>query len=190
MRSILYWSFLILVAILLAYISPFTLVPLVFVGASAVLGFGYLLFLRHRRRHSGAWEHSRYQARFFGSLIVFVMTYWTTVGLFTNVKEQREFLVRPEPYVQNGNQHGYTFYYLDYAGYYERIDSQELNRFLSEHNPGRVRMVLEVVRDFGKLRAYSVRSVESIAVDKDWTDGNPPWAALRERVPTSPSQTP
>ena len=185
MRSIFYWSFLILVAILLAYISPFSLVPLVFLAGSAVLGFGYLLFLSHRRRRSGAWEHSQFQSRFFGSLIVFVMTYWTTVGLFTNVKEQREFLARYEPYVQNGSQRGYTFYYQDYAGYYERIDSPQLNRFLSEHNPDRVRMVLEIVRDFGKLRAYSVRSVESIAVDKDWIDGSPPWAALRARASTS-----
>jgi hypothetical protein len=181
MRSILYWSLLILVAIFLAYISPFSLVPLVFLVGSGALGFGYMLFLGRRRRRSGVWEHSKYQSRFFGSLIVFVMTYWTTVGLFSNVKEQREFLARYEPYIQDGKQHGYTFYYVDHAGYYERIDSPELNRFLAEHNPDRVRIVLEVVRDFGKLRSYSVRSVETIEVDKSWMDGNPPWDALRER---------
>jgi hypothetical protein len=181
MRSILYWSFLVLAAILLAYISPFNLVPLVFMLAFALLGIGYLLFLNYRRRRSGMWEHGRYQVRFVGSVIVFLMIFWTTVGLFTNVKEHREFLARYEPYIQDGNQRGYTFYYLDYAGYYERIDSPELNRFIAERNPDRVRLVLETVRDFGRLRAYTVRSVETIPVDKFWTDGNPPWGALRKR---------
>jgi len=179
MRSILYWSFLLLVSLILAYVSPFSLAPLVFVAGAIVLTVGYFSFLSYRRQRSGDWEHSRYQVKFVGSVLLYVMVFWTTVGLFINVREQREFLARYEPFVQDGSQHGFTFYYLDYEGSYERIDSPELNRFLAEKSPERVRMVLETVRDFGKLRAYTVLSVESIAVDKTWTDGNPPWAALR-----------
>ena len=180
MRSILYWTFLILVAIVLAYLSPFNLAPLTFLAGAFVLLGGYFSFLSYRRRQSGVWEHSTHQIRFIGSVLLYVMVYWTTVGLFTNVREQREFRARYEPYIQGGNQHGYTFYYLDYAGSYERIDSPELNKLIAEQKPERVRMVLEVVRDFGKLRAYTVRSVESISVDKAWTGGSPPWAALRQ----------
>jgi len=179
MRSILYWSFLILGAIFLAYISPFNLSPVIFLGGALMIAAGYFLFLFYRRSRSGVWEHSAYQIRIVGSILLYVMVYWTTVGLFSNVKEQREFWARYEPYVLAGSQHGYTFFYLDHEGSYERIDSPELNKLIVEKNPDRVRMVLEVVKDFGKLRSYSVRSIESIPVDKAWTDGNPPWEALR-----------
>jgi hypothetical protein len=180
MRSILYWSFLILAAILLAYVSPFNLSPIIFLVGALLIAAGYFLFLSYRRYRSGAWEHRTHQIRFVGSILLYVMVYWTTVGLFSNVKEQREFWARYEPYVQGGNQHGYTFFYLDHAGNYERIDSPELNKLILEKNPLRVLMVLEVVKDFGRLRGYSVRSIESIPVDKAWTDGNPPWEALRQ----------
>jgi hypothetical protein len=95
------------------------------------------------------------------------------------VKEQREFLARYEPYFHQGIAEGFTFYYLDHPGAYERIDSAELNKLLIEKHPERVRMVLEIVKDFGRLRAYTVRSVESIPVDQAWSPGNPPWEALR-----------
>lgn len=179
MRSILYWSLLILVAILLAYISPFNLAPLVFLAGGFLLALGSLAFSGNRRRKSGVRERGVNQTRFIGSILVYVMTFWTTIGMFSNVKEHREFWARYEPYVQEGTRRGYTFFYLDHAGNYERIDSPELNQLLTERNPEKVRMVLEVVKDFGKLRAYSVQTVESIAVDKYWTDGNPPWDVLR-----------
>ena len=181
MRSILYWSFLIVAAILLAYVSPFDVAPIVFLAGAILFAAAYFLFLCFHRRRSGAWEHSRYQIRFIGSVLVYVMIYWTTIGLFSNVKERREFTARYEPYMQGGNQRGYTFFYLDYPENYERIDSPELNTLIRETNPERVQIVLEVVRDFGRLRAYTVRSVQSIPVDKAWTDGNPPWEVLRER---------
>ena len=180
MRSILYWSFLILAAILLAYVSPFNLSPIIFLGGALLMVAGYFLFLSYRRRQSGVWEHSTHQIRFVGSILVYVMVYWTTVGLFSNVKEQREFWARYEPYIQGGSQHGYTFFYLDHAGSYERIDSPELNKLILEKSPERVRMVLEVVKDFGRLRGYTVRRVESIPVDQAWLDGNPPWDTLRQ----------
>jgi hypothetical protein len=180
MRSILYWSFLIVAAIFLAYISPFNLSPVIFLGGTLGIAAVYFLFLSFRRRRSGVWERSTHQIRFVGSILLYVMVYWTTVGLFSNVKEQREFWARYEPYVQGGSQHGYTFFYVDHEGSYERIDSPELNKLIVEKNPERVRMVLELVKDFGRLRGYSVRSIESIPVDKAWTDGNPPWDALRQ----------
>lgn len=181
MRSILYWSFLILISILLAYVTPFGLYHLVFLAGGLILVVSYLAFLSRRRRASATWEHSRYRMPFFGAVLVWIVVYWTTIGLFSNAKEFREFRARYEPYVQQGKPEGYTFYYLDYAGCYERIDSPELNKLIEEKRPEQVRMVLEIVRDFGRLRAYTVRSVESIAVDKAWVPGNPPWAALRER---------
>ena len=58
---------------------------------------------------------------------------------------------------------------------------EELNKLLVEKKPEKVRMVLETVKDFGRLRAYTVRSVESIPVDKEWTSGSPPWEELRKR---------
>lgn len=179
MRSILYWSSLILAAMLLARITPFSLTPIVFLVGALLFAAGYLVFRSYRRPHSGTQDPGAFQRRFVGSILIYVMIYWTTVGLFTNVKAQREFLARYEPYMQGGQQHGYTFYYVDYAGSYERINSPELNKLIAEKNPERVRMVLEVVKDFGKLRAYTVRSVESISVTMDWTDGSPPWEALR-----------
>lgn len=180
MRTIFYWSFLSLVSILLAYLSPFSLSPLIFLAGVFVFGAVYLGFLSYRRGRSGIWEHKTHWSSFVGSFLLYVVVFWTTNGLFTNVKDQREFQARYEPYLEGGSQHGYTFYYLDYEGSYERIDSPELNALIAEKNPGRVRMVLETVKDFGRLRAYTVRSVESIAVDKAWTDGSPPWADLRK----------
>ena len=181
MPSILYWSTLILAIILLAYASPFYVAPLVFLLGGAVLGFGYLAFLSWRKRRSGVWEHSTHQLRFVGSIFVYVILFWTTNGIFTNVKEDREFWARYEPYVTNGTQHGYIFHYLDYANSYERVDSPDLNRYLEEKKPEKVKLVLEIVRDFGKLRAYSVKSVETIHVNTSWLGGEPPWPALREK---------
>ena len=179
MRNILYWSFLVLLAILLAYATPFGLYHFVFLGGGLILFVGYTVFLKRRERVSGIWEHDRYRISFFGTLIVWVVVYWTTIGLFSNQKELREFRARYEPYVDQGNAQGYLFYYLDYEGSYERINSPELNRLIEQKRPPQVRMVLEIVKDFGRLRAYTVRSVERIPVDKEWTAGSPPWAALR-----------
>lgn len=181
MQSILYWLILILGVLLLAYVSLFNVAPFAFVLVGAVLGLGYLAFLSWRRRRSGVWEHSTYQYRFFGSLFVYVILFWTTSGVFTNVKQDREFWARYEPYVTNGAQHGYTFYYLDYANCYERVDSPDLNRYLEEKKPEKVKLVLEIVRDFGKLRSYSVKSVETIHVNTTWIGGEPPWPVLRKK---------
>jgi len=170
MRDTLYWSFLVLLSILLAYTSPFGLYPLVLLAGALVLSIVYrIAFSRDRRT----------RVRLFGSVFLYVALYWTIVGFFSNIKEQREFIARYEPYSPAGQPQGYTFYYVDYAGCYERVDSPELNKVLQEKRPDRVRMVLETVKDFGRLRAYTVRSIESIAVDKNWTDGKPPWDALR-----------
>src|SRR6185295_8907179 len=109
MRSILYWSFLILGSILLAYVCPFSLSPLVFLTVAFAFGAMYFAVLCYRRGRFGAWEHKAHQSRFVGSLLVYVMVFWTTNGLFTNVKEQKEFQARYEPYIDGGSQHGYTF---------------------------------------------------------------------------------
>jgi hypothetical protein len=180
MQSTLYWSFLILASILLAYISPFNLVPLVFLGGGVILGVAYLPYSYfQKKRGSGPADSGRRTIHVIGSVMVYVMVYWTTIGLFTNVKEQREFMARYEPYVRDGTPQGYTFHYVGHEGSYERIDSPELNALLADRRPERVRLLLEVVRDFGRLRGYSVLRVESIPVDKFWAEGNPPWETLR-----------
>jgi len=181
MASISYWSILILVIIALAYVSPFHLAPLVFLLGGLALGGGYLAFLSWRKRRSGVSEHSIHQSRFVGSIFVYVIVFWTTNGVFTNVKEDREFWARYEPYVTDGTQHGYVFHYLDYSNSYERVDSPDLNRYLEEKKPEKVKLVLEIVRDFGKFRSYSVKSVETIHVNTAWTPGEPPWPALRKK---------
>lgn len=165
----------------LAYVSPFHLAPLVFLLGGLVLGGGYLAFLSWRKRRSGFSEHGIHQSRFVGSIFVFVIVFWTTNGVFTNVKEDREFWARYEPYVMDGTQHGYVFHYLDYANSYERVDSPDLNRYLEEKKPEKVKLVLEIVRDFGRFRSYSVKSVETIHVNTAWTPGEPPWPALRKK---------
>lgn len=174
-----YWVFFVGIVLVLAYASLFNLTPLVFLIAGGVLGFGYLAFLSYRKRQSGVWEHSKYQQRFVGSVFLLVIIFWTTVVLFSNIKEPREFWARYEPYISEGKQRGYTFYYLDHANSYERIDSPALNKYIEDRNPGKVKLVLEIVRDFGRLRAYSVKSVDAIAVNKEWIDGEPPWSVLR-----------
>ena len=181
MRNILYWSFLILIAIALAYETPFGLYHLVFLAGGLIIFAGYYAYLSRRRRASGVWEHDRNRGTVFGVLLVWVVVYWTTIGLFSNAKELREFRARYEPYLHEGKPEGYVFYYLDHEGCYERINSPELNALIAEKRPEQVRMVLEIVKDFGRLRAYTVRSVESIAVDKAWVAGagKPPWDALR-----------
>ena len=179
MASILYWSTFILVVVLLAYASPFHLAPLAFLLGGVVLGLGYLGFLSWRKRRSGVWEHSTHQFRFAGSVFMYVILFWATNVVFTNVKEDREFWARYEPYFTEGTQHGYVFHYLDYANSYERVESPSLDRYLEEKKPEKVKLVLEIVRDFGKFRSYSVKSVETIAVNAAWIPGEPPWRALR-----------
>ncbi len=179
MPAIFYWTILILVVLLLAYASLFNLAPFVFLLGGAVLGLGYLAFLGRRKRRSGVWEHGKYQYRFVGSVFVYVILFWTTSGIFTNVKTEQEFWARYEPYMRDGEQHGYTFHYLDYANCYENVDSPDLNRYIEEKKPEKVKLVLEVVKDFGTLRAYSVKSVETIPVNAAWIGGEPPWPVLR-----------
>src|SRR4030095_12429973 len=129
MRDILYWSFLILFSVLLAFVSPFGLYPLVLLAGGIVLCAAYRwCFSRDRRTN----------VRLFGSVFLYVAIYWTTAGFFSNVKEQREFLARYEPYSPSGNPQGYTFYYLDYEESYERVNSPELNKLLAEKHPDRV----------------------------------------------------
>jgi hypothetical protein len=181
MSGTLYWSILVLVVMLLASVSLFYIAPFAFLFGGAVLGLGYLAFLKWRKSRSGQWEHSIHQYRFVGTIIIYVMVFWTTSGIFTNKKREKEFWARYEPYVTNGVQHGYTFHYIDHANSYERVDSPEVNRYIEEKKPEKVKLVLEVVRDFGKLRAYSVKRVESINVNSTWTGGEPPWPALREK---------
>jgi hypothetical protein len=93
----------------------------VFLAGGLLVGlwFGIFVLLGRRRGASGN------QTRLVGSILVYVMIFWTTTGLFSNVKQRREFWARYEPYVQGGSQQGYTFFYLDYEGRYERIDSPD-----------------------------------------------------------------
>src|SRR6185436_15661348 len=171
----LYWTIFVAVVLLLAYVSLsiFSLAPFAFLIGGAALGLGYLGFRHYRKQ-----EFEKYRQRFAGSVFLYVIMFWTTVGLFTNQKEQREFWARYEPHVENGVPHGYTFYYLDYANSFELVDSPDINKYIQEKSPQKVKMGLQVVRDFGKLRSYSLMTVDSIPVGMSWTGGEPPWSAL------------
>jgi hypothetical protein len=164
---------------LLAYGSLFYIAPFAFLFGGAVICLGYLAFLKWRQGRSGQWEHTTHQSRFVGTIVVYVMVFWTTSGIFTGVKQEKNFWARYEPYVTNSVQQGYTFYYLDHANSFERVDSSELNRYLEEKKPEKVKLVLEIVKDFGKLRAYTLKRVDSINVSRSWTGGEPPWPVLR-----------
>jgi hypothetical protein len=178
--ALIYWVLLVLVIALLAYASLFSLFPFVFLAGGVLIGLMYSGFLTLRYRKSGNWEHSKFQFRFHGVLFTYIVVFWTVVGIFTNVKEQRQFWARYEPYVSaDGNRRGFTFHYLDYPGAWERVDSAELTRYLDETQPERVRLIIETTRDFGKLRAYAVQGVEGFSVNEAWSGGNPPWDELR-----------
>jgi hypothetical protein len=179
MSSTLYWSTLVLAVMLLAYGSLFYIAPFAFLFGGVVIGLGYLGFLKWRQRRTGQWEHSTHQFRFVGTIIVYVMVFWTTSGIFTGVKEQKVFWARYEPYMTESVQQGYTFHYLDYANCYERVDSPDVKRYLEEKKPEKVKLVVETVKDFGKLRAYSLKRVDSINVSRTWIGGEPPWPMLR-----------
>jgi hypothetical protein len=178
----LYLTAVIAVSILLAYVSPFYLSPYVFLLGGAAFGGGYYVFLSYRRNKSGVWEHSTRQYRFFGTLFVYIATFWTIQGIYTNHKEQRAFWVRYEPYISNGAPHGYTLYYLDYPGTHEHVDSPALNSYIADKKPEKVKLVLEVVSDFGKLRSYSILTVDNVPVSGGWIpeESAPPWPALRK----------
>ena len=179
----LYWVAVVGVTLLLAYLSPFYLSPYAFILGGVFFGCGYFAFLSYRQKRSGVWEHPTYQYRFFGTVFLYVAIFWTVLGIYTNVKVQREFMTRYEAYVSNGAPRGYTLYYVDYPGTHERVDSPALNTYLGEKKPENVRLVLEVVSDFGKLRSYSILTADGIPVSGGWIreDSAPPWPALRAK---------
>ena len=182
MRAFIYWILLALIIALLAYLSFFSLIPFIFLAGGVAISLGYLGFLTTRYRQTRAWQHSAFRTRFFTALFTYIVVFWTVLGIFTNVREQRQFWARYEPYfADDGTRKGYTFHYLDYPGAWERVDSAQLNRYLETNHPDRVRVTLETTRDFGKLRGYAIQGVEGIAVNDAWSPGNPPWDILRSR---------
>jgi hypothetical protein len=179
-RAFIYWFFLALLVALLAYASLFSFIPAVFLSGGIAAGFAYLGFLAWRYRRDRVWEHSRYQFRFYAALFTYVFVFWTVIGIFTNVREQRRFWARYEPYAAaDGRPLGYTFYYLDHPEAWERVNSADLNRHLEQTKPERVLMIIETTKDFGRLRGYSVQAVEGFAVNAAWSAGSPPWDELR-----------
>jgi hypothetical protein len=180
MSATIYWTVLVIGTVLLSYLSSFQLAPLVFLGGGAILGVGYLVLSARQRARNPQWNSGGYRTRFAGSIILYVALFWVTAQLGKS-REPMEFWASYEPYVENGKPRGYVFRYLDFKDSYERIDSPELNSYLREKAPERVKLVLEVVKDFGRLRSYSVQRVETFTVNSEWIDGMPPWAALRQR---------
>jgi hypothetical protein len=184
-RSFIYWLLFALVVALVAYASLLSLTPLIFLFGGILLGLSYAAFLYVRYRSSGRWLHSRFQFRFYAALFTYIVLFWTTIGLLVDI-EQRVFWARYEPYLEGGTQMGFTFHYLDHPGAWERVNSPELNRYLEASRPERVRLIVEVRRDLGRLRDYSLRGVDGYAVSAGWSPGNPPWEELRN--PTAATQ--
>jgi hypothetical protein len=180
MRSFIYWFLLAALVALLAFASLYSIVPLAFLAGGIAIALIYVAVLGKRYRETGRWDHDQFQFRLHSVIFTYVVVFWTFIGLFTNNKTHREFYARYEPYIaSDGRQTGYVFHYLDHPESYERVNSPDLNRYLEEKRPERVRMVLETVRDFGRLRSYSVAEIDGIAVNADWTAGMPPWEELR-----------
>ena len=148
-------------------------------GGLALVG-GYVAFLALRYRRLKEWQHGRFQFRFSVAMFVYIVLFWTVIGLFTDVRSELEFAARHEPYfAADGLQHGYTFLYVDHPGSYERVNSAALNDYIRRVRPERVQLKLETIKDFGKLRAYSVEQVDGIRVNVGWIGGQPPWTQLR-----------
>jgi len=180
-----YWSFLAFVIGLLVYASVFSLVPLLVLLGGIVTTLGYAAFLAIRFKRSGTWEHGRFRLRFHAILVLYIAAFWIVVSLFTNVREQHEFWARPErEAASDGRVRGYVLHYVDFPGSYERVNSTTLNRHLDDTRPSRVRMTIETTRDLGRLRAYSVESVDGIRVNDAWSGGSPPWDEIRNRAAT------
>jgi hypothetical protein len=80
-----YWSFLIFVAGLLAYVSVISLVPFAFIAGGIAIALGFVMFLVVRFRRTGLWDFARLQARFVTTLLMYIAVFWTVVGLLTTL---------------------------------------------------------------------------------------------------------
>jgi hypothetical protein len=175
------WAFTALIIGFLIYASLFSAVPLILLLGGFLITVAYLGFLALRYKRSRDWQHQRYVARFVFALLLYFVCFLAIMSVFTSVESNLEFRARYEPYISSdGRQRGYTFWYIDYPTNYERINSEDLNRYLRFSQPGSVRLVIKTTKDFGKLRAYSVEEVDGIRVNAAWWTGQPPWQRLRE----------
>ena len=181
MFAFLCWAFAAVIIGFLIYASLFSAVPLAFLIGGFLIACSYLGFLTVRYKRSRDWQHQRYKVRFGLTLLLYFIGFSAILSFFTSVENNLEFRARYEPYISaDGRQRGYTFWYLDYPSNYERINSEDLNRYLNVSQPGSVRMIIKTTKDFGKLRAYSVEEVDGIPVNAAWWTGQPPWQRLRE----------
>jgi hypothetical protein len=118
----------------------------------------------------------------------FTVLFWGIVGVFTDVRREHVFRARYEAFLVNNDpaRVAYRFHYVDYPGASETVLLPELRRYLEASRPADVRLTLETVWDFGRMRAYSLEKVDEVRVNDGWSNGQPPWDALRRGAGRSP----
>jgi hypothetical protein len=146
MRRILYWSSLILAAILLAYISPFNLTPIIFLGgASCSSGF----FISFIAAAVPVWGGTSVPFR--RQLNIYVWFIDDRRAIHQRERAKR-ILCGTSPTFRKAASMVLPFIWITQV--LRAIDSPELNKLIAEKTRERVLIVLEVVKDFGKLRLF------------------------------------
>jgi hypothetical protein len=159
----------------------FSVYPVFWLAAMASSALAYLAFLAIKKRQTGEWRHAAYRFRFYSLLLVASVLFWGVTGLFTGVRREHVFRAQYEAFAVNGNPQriAYRLHYVDYPGCFETVYLDELRRYLESARPAEVQLTLETIWDFGTMSSYSLERVDNIRVNAGWSNGQPPWEALR-----------
>ncbi len=165
-------------------LDVFSVYPFFFLGAVVLFAIAYLAFLGYRRVRTREWQHYRYSFRFYAVVVGFTVLFWATINVFTGIRREQVFRASYQSYRVNGDPQrvAYRFHYLDYPDCSETVYLDELRRYLESSKPSDVRLTLETTWDFGTMRGYSLEKVDEIRVNAGWSNGHPPWDALRRGV--------
>jgi hypothetical protein len=159
----------------------FSVYPFFYLFAIMAFVLAYVTWLACRKQRIGEWQHHVYAFRFYLLIVGFTVLFWCTIEIFTDVRREHVFRARYESFGVNGDPRriAFRFHYIDYPDCSETVYLDELRRYLEERKPAVVLLTIETTRDFGNLRGYSLEKVDNIRVNKGWSNGHPPWDALR-----------
>ncbi len=117
-----------------------------------------------------------------GSQGVYLVLFWTVIGVFTSVDREVEFEAtwRTEGAFTPRK---LVFDYVGHPGCREIVRARDLEAKLAGREGETVRLTLGLTFDFGDLRGYHVQKVDGVVVNgrsdgEGWIGGNPPWDAL------------
>jgi hypothetical protein len=163
-------------------VTVFSVFPILFLAAVALLALAYLAFLGYRRARTGEWQHDRYRFPLALVIVGFTAVFWGAIAVFTDVRREHVFRARYEAFNVNGDPQriAFRFRYIDCLECSETVYLDELRRYLESARPTEVRLTLETTWDFGRMRGYSLEKVDDIRVNAGWSNGHPPWEALRK----------